>query len=431
MVEDKEPIEGWARFQRPYLKIAAVVALMAGILGVGFFGPHPSSQATPSPANLLQAGATTAASSGNPRPSGSTAAGFDGLRQVKPVPGQITETWLPGQISSPSMAIMGGRLFYIVDGDQIQSTVVGSNGARETHVVVPPCRGINQLAAAGHELAYVVTSPGGPTAQVSNCGKSGQISWSLWLLDLNGGSPRQVAEGVRPAGSMDITEFPVHFALTDSAYAFDRPPTSAAGGPGETVEVHSIDGRLLWSSKTQRPVAEVMLGGGTLAILTDVVDRSAGAVDLWVSDESNPNPAPVDQPAGSASLSPDGSHLAWAVAPQAPFPANEPDVAVETVSLGLEVPLVTPTDRLSPAPLRPDISSTSRGLLVTWFATAPGGAVYPAIRYVGGGNGVVLPSFQEPVWMKAQAGTLFWVSESSDGWSKAAFAVNLSTLGLS
>jgi hypothetical protein len=195
--------------------------------------------------------------------------------------------------------------------------------------------------------------------------------------------------------------------------------------------VHSIDGGLLWSSKTQRPVAEVMLGGGTLAILTDVVDRSAGAVDLWVSNEADPNPAPVDQPAGLASLSPDGSHLAWAVAPQAPFPANEPDVAVETVALGLEVPLVTPTDRGSPAPLRPDISSTSRGLLVTWFATAPGGAVYPAIRYVGGGNGVVLPSFQEPVWMRAQAGTLFWVSESADGWSKAVFAVNLSTLGLS
>jgi hypothetical protein len=80
--------------------------------------------------------------------------------------------------------------------------------------------------------------------------------------------------------------------------------------------------------------------------------------------------------------------------------------------------------------VRPSISSTSRGLVVTWFATAPDGAVYPAVRYAAGGNGAFLPSLQEPIWMSVQGGTLFWVAESVDGWLKAAFAVDLASLEL-
>ena len=439
MDEHMSPIEGRARFGRPYLRIAAVVTLAAGILGAGFLGPHPAGHATPTLSASLLAGSTpSAVASGGgsgipPKPVVKGIDGLAGLTQMKPVPGQILQSWLPGQITSRSMAVAGRRLFYVVDGDQIQSTEIGSDGARLSHVTVPRCEGINQLAAAGHELAYVVTTPGGSSSQIDGCGSSGgQIAWSLWLLDLNGGSPRQVASGVRAASSIEITEFPIHLALTESSYAFDRPPFSAAEGLSETVEVHAIDGRLLWTSRTERPVADVMLGGGTLAILTDVLDRADGVVDLWTSDAAHPGFSPVDQPARSVSLSPDGLHLAWDVVPHPASPGFTPlaDVAIETVDSGREEPLITLTDREAPAPLRPAISSTSRGLVVTWFATAPGGAVYPAIRYAAGGNGVVLPSFQEPVWMKLVGGTLFWVAESADGWSKAVYAVDLSALGL-
>jgi hypothetical protein len=34
------------------------------------------------------------------------------------------------------------------------------------------------------------------------------------------------------------------------------------------------------------------------------------------------------------------------------------------------------------------------------------------------------------MWMQVQGGTLVWVAESADGWSKVAFAVDLATLGL-
>lgn len=359
---------------------------------------------------------------------------------MKPVPGQIRETWLPGQVTSQSMAVVGMSLYFIVGGDRIESTAVGGDGTRRTLAQVPACQGINQLAAAGHELAYVVTSPGGPTSQVHDCGGAGKVSWSVWLVDLNGGSPRQVAQGVRAAGSIDVAEFPIHLAVTESAYAFDRPPESAAAGSGETVEVHSLDGRLLWTSPTQRPVTQVLLGGGTLAVLTEASPPAPGVVDLYLSDAAHPEPRPVEQPARSASLSPDGAFLTWDVAYQGPwdttlqgpFPGpNAPmAVAIQAVGSGFAGLLTTWTDPTAAAPLRPTIASTDRGLLVTWFATTSDGQIYPAARYVGGGNGAYLPSLQEPVWMSVQGGTLFWVAEGAGGWSEVAFAVDLASLGL-
>ena len=442
MDDPKTPIEGWARFRMPYLKIAAVVALGTGILAVGVLGPHPAPRPTPSAdASLIARIPSPTAPTVAPFPAPSTSPtvpianrsdSLVGLTRVVPLADQIKVSWLPGQITSGSMAVVGMRIFYVVDANRIQSTEVGSDQAGQSLVSVPSCEGINQLAAAGHELAYVVTSPGGPTATVHDCGGAGRVSWSVWLLDLNGGSPRRVAQGVRAASSIEIDEFPIHLALTDSAYAFNRPPISAAAGLGETVEVHAIDGQLLWTSRTKRPVASVMLGGGTLAILTDVLSQADGVVNLYTSSAARPDPAPMDQPAASASLSPDGLHLAWDVAYQGPFPGPNPgvDVAIGTVASGVEKPLVTLTDHVAPAPLRPAISSTSRGLLVTWFATAPNGAVYPAVRYATGGNGAFVPTLQEPIWMNVQGGTLFWVAESAGGWSNVAFAVDLATLGL-
>ncbi len=320
------------------------------------------------------------------------------------------------------MALIGRRLFYVVDRDRIESTEIGGSAPEQSLVSVPRCEGIGQLAAAGHELAYLVTAPGGSTAQASACGGGGTVSWSVWLLDLDGGPARQVAHGVRGASTIDVAEVPVHLALTNSAYAFNRPPSSAASGAGETVEVHALDGRLLWASRTTRPVADVMLGGGTLAIMTDALSDAGKVFDLWTSSAARPDLSPVDQTAGSASISPDGLHLTWDVAGSR--------VSMDTISLGRQMPVATPTDRAAPAPLRPAVWSIGGRLAVTWFTTAPGGAVYPAVRYATGGNGAFLTSLQEPTWMTVQDGVLVWVAESADGWSKVVSAVDLATLGL-
>ena len=422
----------------PYLRIAVVVGLAAGLVGLGHFGPHPAPAGTPGPpASLVAPDVTAAAPSRvqSPTPSGPTVKGIDaltGLTRVEPLPSQIKQTWLPGQITSQSMAVVGLILYYIVDGDRIQSTAVGGNGSRQTLAVAPHCKGINELAAAGNELAYVVTSPGGPTAQVGACGGPSPVAWSVWLLDLNGGSPRQVASGVREVTSIDVAEFPIHLALTESSYAFDRPPSSAADGPGETVEVHSIEGRLLWSSQTQTPVSDVMLGGGRLAILTEDAPLVEGLLDLWVSDAGHPRPTRVAQPGSSASLSPDGSYLTWDLLPSAGHSTStrQSTVGIAALDSGQVELLTTLTGSDTPEPLDPTVSSTGRGPVVAWFATAPGGTVYPAFRFAASAGGAVLPSLQIPVWMAIEGNTLTWVAESSDDWSKEVFAVDLSSLGL-
>ena len=423
------PIEGRVRLTRPYFRIALVAIAAAALIGAGYFGPHPAPQPAPSASPTNLADGSALASSGSPGP---TTDPLAGLTKVDLHPGQVEETPLPGQISSQSMAVVGTTLYFIVDGNRILSTAVGGNGSRRALAQVPACQGISQLAAAGHELAYVVTSPGGPTSEVAECSGAGLVSWSVWLLDLDGGIPVQVAQGVRPPSTMDVSEFPIHLALTESGYAFDRPPTSAGAAPGETIEVHALDGTLLWTSRTTESVADVMLGGGTLAILTNAIPLVAGADNLYTSTAAHPDPAPVDQPASSAYLSRDGLHLTWDVAYQGPWPNPNPavGVAIETVASGVENPVVTLTDLSEAAPLRPTVSSTAGRLLVTWFATGPDGAVYPALRYATGGDGAFLPSLQEPIWMDVQGGKLFWVAESADGWSKVAFAIDLASLGL-
>jgi hypothetical protein len=441
MDDPRAPIEGHEHFGFPLLKVGMVVALTLAVLGIGYFGPHPAkpSPSVPSPAppsGVPSASAASLPTAVLPAPStpvvGAAQIGIQSLKRVDPAPGQMSVAWLPDQISSPSLALLGRRLYYVVDGNRIAFTGIGAAPSGGSVITASTCEGINQLAAAGHELAYVVTSPGGPSDQMASCGDPSSVSWSIWLLDLNGGLPHQVAHGTREATALDIAEFPVHLALTESAYAFDRPPASAAAGIGETVEVHALDGRLLESSHTQRPVAAVMLGGSTLAVLEEELSHSDKVFALWASGPGRPDLAPVDEPSRSAALSSDGSYLTWDVVYRGPYPtpADEADVAIETVVSGREVPLAAPTDRTSPAPLRPAIWSVNGRLAITWFATAPGGAVYPAIRYATGGYGAFVASVQQPLWMEVQGSTLVWVVEDPASLSKAAFAVDISSLGL-
>jgi len=414
----------------PYLKVGLLVAVAAAILGAGYFGPHAGSGgATPSPST--QAAGNTAQSE-TPAASASIPAGIAGLTRIDPAPDQIDVAWLPGQITSSSMALLGRRIFYIVDGDRIQSTDIGGNAREQAIVTVPECLGINQVLAAGHMLAYVVTAPGGSTAQVHDCGDAARVSWTIWLLDLDGGAPTEVAHGIRAVTAIDVAEFPVHLALTETALAFDRPPEAGTAGVGETVEVQALDGRSLWTTRTASPVQDVMLGGGTLAILTDAPSPTGDVFDLWTSTAGHPALSSAPRPALSASLSPDGRFLAWDVAPQDQLPGAETatGVAIETVALGADASLDTPTDPVQAAPARPAAWSVDGREFLTWFATAPSGAIYPAVRYVGGGSGAFLPSPQEPIWIQVQGSTLVWVAESADGWTKAAFAVDLDSLGL-
>jgi hypothetical protein len=422
---------GSARFGRPYLRIAAVAALAVGIAGLGLLGPHPAEplpQASPPPA----ASASPSHEAAALVPPAPVATGIDslGLKPVEPAPGQIAQSWLPTQITSRTLAVVGLRLFYVVGSDRLESSVVGSSDGAQLLASVPRCEAINQLAAAGHTLAYVVTSPGGSAAAIDGCGGSRAVSWSISILDLDGGSARQVAHGTLLPTSFEAAEFPIHLALTDSTYAFDRPTDSTNTELGSTVEVHAIDGSLLWSSPSQAPVTGLMLGGDRLAVLTDRSTQSGPLKSLWISDASHPELSEVARPASSASLAPDGSYLAWDVWRGATFAESPafPEVAIEMLQSGRVEALTTLSGSTVPDELHPSVAVTRAGPAIAWFATGPDGSVYPAFRLAGGGDGAILASFQQPVWMSVEGSTLIWVAETPDGWSNAAFAVDLPSL---
>ncbi len=405
------------------------VLLAVAVVAAGYLGPRPTPSPSPAP-SLLAEGPTRAPATSSPSgPVPRSIDAFSGLTPVQLLPGQVVQSWLPQQITSQTPAIIGLRLFYVVQSSEVESSLIGSADDPQTLVSAARCEAINQLAAAGHELAYVVTSPAGATAQIAGC-EGSAVSWSVWLLDLNGGRPRQVASGVRQPGSIDVAEFPIHLALTATAFAFDRPPATARGGAGETVEVHSIDGSLLWTSQTQTPVDDVLLGGGRLAILTQGEPSAAGLRDLWLSDATHPAPMEVAQPVGSASFSPDGSYLAWDLPPGAGGAdlMYQSAVGIEALDTGRVVALNARTSTETSEPIRPDVSMTKAGPAIAWFATSPEGAVYPAFRFAGGGDGGYLLSGRAPVWMHIDGSMLVWVAESPDGWSNEAFAVELLAL---
>lgn len=422
-----------------------VIALAAGIVGLGYFGPHPTPAATsPASASPLAAaptGAPSASPTNAPAPAvapGTTGvvpggiealAGLTGLTQVTPPLDRITTSWLPLQITSRSLGVIGRRLFYIVTTDRIELSVIGSSADPVTVVTVPACEAVNQLAAAGDWLAWVVTSPAGSAEGTSGCTSLGQISWSLWLLDLRGGSPRKVASGVREETSADVAEFPTHVALTEAAYAFDRPAAANDPGQGETVEVHAIDGTLLWSSPIQAPVTDVMLGGSKLAVVTQNAGQGSPKLTLWVSNARQPVLREEAQPATSASLSADGTYLAWDLTLTTGLSRGSAmsDVEIESLASGQITFLTAPTTADLFEPTQPAVASTASGALVAWFATAPEGTVYPAFRLTRGGGGL-LESVQLPVWLHVDGSTLMWVAESSDGWSAMAFAVDLTAV---
>ena len=424
-----EPESTRLRLGRPYLRIAVVVAFAAGILGLGYFGPHagPSaSSGSPSPSEsrsaALAPGATQTLVPGS-GPQQLTA--VTGLTQMAGVPGEQI-SWLPLQITSDKPALVGRRLFYVVGGDRIESSMLGSNTDPQTLVTTPRCQAINQLVAAGNYLLYVITEPAGPAASIGGCDTfGGVLGWTLKLVDLRTGASRTLAQGQRLRTSIDIDEFPIHVAATATAYAFDRPNAASDSGGDETVEVHSFDGRTLWTTTSQGHVADVSLGGDELAVVTQTPWPKRGTSVLWLANAANHQLLEISQPASSASLSADGLYLTWDLTLRVGLsPTLRPDIAVMDTASGdtTFLPLLTTAGPLTTA--RPVVTRTVRGPLVSWLATAPDGTVYPAFSWLGGRSGF-LESVQQPVWTALQGTTMVWVAEGRDGWSAVAFEADL------
>ena len=443
------------RTGRPYLRVAAVAAIAAGILSVGILGPHPSQKVASASVSAAPTGSTAvalveptpppAAASIDPDEGPRQLQAITGLRQVTQVPGE-TLTWLPLQITSRSFGIVGKRLFYVVDTDRIESSVLDSAADVQTLVTVPRCQAINQIASAGNSLMYVVTFATGPSVTIGSCAGFGQTTWEIWLMDLPTGHTHKVASGIRQTPGIDVAEFPIHIALTASSYAFDRPNDVADSGGPETVEVHAIDGRMLWTASTTGHVADVLLGGGKLAVITQQPRPALGTETLWLAGSGKPRLLEVAEQVTSAALSADGSFLSWDTLLQVGLSSQSfvPNIGIEDTRSGAVTFLPQPTTADIAVSSEPIVSLTAHGALAAWFATAPDGTAYPAFSRLAAAPGAgtalgsevpatagrsgFLESAQQPVWMTVQGNSLIWVAEGRDGWSAIAFEADLTNL---
>jgi hypothetical protein len=431
------PIDHKARLRRPYFRIGAVVALAMGVVALGYFGPHQTPRATPSlgPTPIAQSRTVAPPAPASPfvQPPPSVRGGLEGATGLTRVPSYLvlmTASALPGQTTSRSFGLIGSRLFYVVANERIESSVIGSPGDPQTIVTVSGCQAISELAAHGDSLVYLVTSPEGAAAKIDGCGTSSRVGWTLWLLDLRGGSPRMLAQGVRDAADFGGAVSPSHVALSDAAYAFDRPTVSNDPSRGETVEVHSIDGALLWATSVGAPVRRVMLGGGRLAVLTQGPGTGRTARTLWLSDAAHPVPAEVASPASSASLSSDGSYLTWDLTLVAGLSSasRQLDIEVEDTTSGRPTFLAAPITAGFLGATHPTVSATGGGAVVAWLATAPSGSVYPAFTFTADGSAGFLDTDVQPVWLESQGSSLTWVTESPDGSVFTVFEADLSTI---
>jgi hypothetical protein len=364
-----------------------------------------------------------------------------GVPTVTPPPGALLSSRLPAQISSGrALAALGTRLFYVLNGGSIGSTVIGTPRSDKVVVTLPHCQSVSQIAAAGHTLAYVVVEPVGATGGSAGCRGDSLVAWSLWLLDLQSGTRRQVASGGAMPSFVDQYDFPVHIALSDATFAFDLPTGSFdfAGhnlNDPDAIEVHSLDGTLRWISPVGQRIVSVMLGGNRLAVLTAAGSGGGTQDTLWVADPTQTEPRQVSEPAASAALSPDGRYLAWDLPSGnlggGPIVAGVPGVqsAIGIKGLGSDDPLPSsvPSGEQSGQPLDPVVTSTPRGPLVAWLAGSSNGNGYVVFRRSWEIGGSAVPSTGRPAWLSIQGGSLVWVANSGGNPSQA-FALDLSRL---
>jgi hypothetical protein len=419
--------------RRPYLQIGAVVAVAVAILGVGYLGPHPaqpspsvSPSAVASPTRPNVAAASPASSSG-PQTSEQLEATL-GLPLERNVSGE-TATPLPLQISS-TPAIAGNRLFYVVGGNTVEASVIGSSADAVKLVSVPHCKAINQIAATADHLMYLVSWPEEPNPTTGGCDTFTQIDWSLRLMDLRTGATREVAAGTRAKVKPEFDGFPIHFALTAASYAFDRPDDGSVRNGPETIEVHDLAGKPLWSTRSGSHVAELDLAGSRLSIVTQFSWPEPGKKELFEATAQSPTPQRMSEPDSTISMSPDGRYLVWGITLRLGTRPELVNGDVAMADFGLRS-----VSSAYPAPspngvvvMSPSVIATSDGPFVAWLAVGPDGTAYPAFNWPGRGRSGFLESVQQPIWMAVAGSSLVWVAASSDGWSAVAFSIDIDNL---
>jgi hypothetical protein len=131
------------------------------------------------------------------------------------------------------------------------------------------------------------------------------LDWEVLIVDPDGTAGVVVERFATPV-DQSPWESP-RLAGTDRLWAVSRPGTSN----GITaIEIHAESGELLWSTSTEASVMDMTLGGARLgAVLMEPID--GGSRYQATADASDPGLRRLANVAWDASISSDGSVLAW------------------------------------------------------------------------------------------------------------------------
>jgi hypothetical protein len=340
-----------------------------------------------------------------------------------------TVTFLPLQISS-TPAISGNRLFFVVGGNTLESSVIGSTADPIRLVSVRQCKAITEIAAAGDSLMYLVTWPESANPTATGCDTITRIDWSLQLMDLRSRTSHEVATGSRAKVVPEFDGFPIRFSITPTEYAYDRPNDDTRANGPETVEVHALDGKLLWQTTASSHVDDLDLAGDRLAVITQFWWPAPGTRTFFIATATHPEFQEVSESPESVVLSADGRYAAWNITLRIGVNPEivSGDVAVDDWAKGGVTSAYPPVVADGVVAMSPAVLATSSGPFVAWLSIGPDGTVYPAFNWPGRNRSGFLESVQQPVWLAVSGNSLVWVAESSDGWSSVAYSADISNL---
>jgi hypothetical protein len=340
-----------------------------------------------------------------------------------------TVTNLPLRISS-TPAISGNHLFFVVERKMLESSVIGSTADPVTLVSMGQCKAITEIAAAGDSLMYLVTWPESPNPTATGCETITRLDWSLQLMDLRSRTSHEVATGSRAKVAPEFDVLPIHFAITPTEYAYARPNEDTRADGPETVEVHSLNGKLLWRTTASSHVDHLDLAGDRLAVVTQFGWPGPGTRTFFIATAANPAFQIVSQSPESVVLSADGRYSAWNITLRMGLNPEivSSDVAVNDWAKGGTTSVYPPNAADGMVAMSPAVLATSSGPFVAWLSTGPDGTVHPAFNWPGRNRSGFLESAQQPLWLAVSGNSLIWVGESSDGLSSFAYSADISNL---
>lgn len=307
--------------KRPYLSALPLMAALAVVAILGALGPRPrQAGVAPDPSDAANVPASFAAaafggSTAMPAPSADVysyetplpteIAPDVGLARMKLQDGSV-RTALVGGSGNPAIAI-AGHAVYVGGGDEVNRIDFDGTGRPQLIATMDQGYTVADIATTGSKVVVLAARYQAVAATCAEgfCPVNTGLDWEVLLLDPDG-SAGVVVERFATAGDPGGWDTP-RLAGTDGLWAVSLPGTSNGV---TTIEVHADSGELRWSTSTEARVTELALGGARLsAVLMEPTD--GGARYQATADASDPGLRRLANVAWDASVSSDGSVLAW------------------------------------------------------------------------------------------------------------------------